>query len=209
MGPGAERLDGSATVIQQARLQWLQQAHNNKMKVAELRLAISNEWTLSLNLPPAQPTTDAAPVVPPAPPLPPDKKRTSFPETPVYRLLSAHLKGIQALAHARRITPDMLVADAIAEYLEAHSDELSDAVAKDMEESERKFRDMQSAARRVEQQTRWLFDAYHQRTRLKGGLDSLSRRFPDDEPAFAQVEAPLQEDANDDLGAGVQHLEAA
>jgi hypothetical protein len=184
LGAGNEKHDGGATVIQHARLQWLQQAHDNKMTVANLRLGVTNEWVLTHT--PAQPPAEAAPAAAPAVAPPPVKKRTSFLETPVYQLLSAHTKGIQALASARRITPDMLVVDAISEYLAAHANELEDALIKDKEESERKFREMISAAKRAEQQARAMSQLYAERSSLRHGWNSLSGHFPDDEPAFAQ-----------------------
>ena len=90
----------------------------------------------------------------------------------------------------------MLVVDAVSEYLQAHANEVSDAVTKSNEEAARKFREMANSAHLVQQQTRRSIATYYEHKRLVNGFDSISKRFPDDEPAFAQIpnEQPAEED---------------
>jgi hypothetical protein len=189
LGAGSEKQDDGPTLIQHARLTWLQQAHDNRMTVADLRLAITNEWELSRS---TQPTaSEPEPVTAPQTTVAPrTKPQINFLEAPVYRLLPRHQYQIIALAQARKITPEILVVDAVAEYLAAHADEVGDAMDKAKEESERKFRTMVAAAKHADQQTRWRLEALHERRRMLAGRDSLSRCFPDDEPAFAEAEVP-------------------
>jgi len=187
IGIGEEAKYGGVPILE-ARLSWLQQAHDKKMTVAQLRLAITNEWVLT-NFPETivEESEPLPATTPPVVQLPPVKKPVQFLQAPVYTLLSAHAQRIQALARARRITPEMLVVDAIAEYLEAHSDEVADSVTKDKEERERKFFHVVSAARHVKQQTERRAVALTEWEGLNSGSATLSRRYPDDEPAFAQL----------------------
>jgi hypothetical protein len=187
IGIGEEGRYGGVPILE-ARLSWLQQADDKKMTVAQLRLAIANEWAL-MNYPEtivgeSEPLPATAPPVVPQPPV---KKPVHFLQVPVYTLLSAHAQRIKALARARRITPEMLVVDAIAEYLEAHRDEVADSVTKEKDENERKHLDMVSAARHVQQQTKRRAVMVSEWQALDSGAATLSRRYPDDEPAFAQL----------------------
>jgi hypothetical protein len=188
IGAGEEARECAPAIAQKARLGWLQQANDNKLTVAELRLAITNEWVLTHN-PPAQ-ESEPAPEPPPVQTAPrPAKAQPHFLEVPVHRLLSAQVKGIQALANARRMPPDMLVVAAVTEYLEAHANEVADAVAKDAEENEHRFRSICCSAKQVGQQAQQMSRAFGERAALKEGWASVSHEFPDDEPAFAQEAA--------------------
>jgi hypothetical protein len=203
------RYDGVPLI--ESRLSWLQQAHDKRMTVAQLRLAVANE-TVLMDFP-EMIATESEPDPAAEPPVVPQTtvtKPVHFLRAPVYSLLSAHAQKIQALARARRISPEMLVADAVAEYLEAHSNEVADAVAKNNEDNERKFQDMVSAARHVKQQTQRRSLMLTEWEDLSGGAAKLSRSFPDDEPLFAQSEPPtLQQGIQPEWPEWAEVLEAA
>jgi len=108
---------------QRERLQWLVQAHEKRLTVSALRLGIANAFELATadngnSNDTSQPTEQ-----------PPTKAKVAKVK-PVS--LGARLSGrveqqLKTLANIRSISPDMLVAHIVDDYLAAHADEVATA----------------------------------------------------------------------------------
>jgi len=105
-----------------SRAEWLKQAQDQKLSVTAFRLAIANR--LEYNQPtvtstPADTVAEAKPTPPPKPKAKADADY-SFPGLSIK-----HQQDLNAMAELRRITPAKLAVLAVAEFLEAHADEVA------------------------------------------------------------------------------------
>lgn len=127
------------------KLVWLRKADERRMSVSLLRSAIANADTLR---------TEPEPVPEPEPK--PEPEKPEKPEKPKlgkwtakeakrleqYRALPEFLEkrtrwAIEELARARRVRPDEIVLRAVQDYIDAHTDELGNAIeAKNKREAE-------------------------------------------------------------------------
>jgi hypothetical protein len=111
------------------RERWLAQAEERHLSISALSFAINNAYEIENDklAPPTQ--ADTEPEAPPAP-APPKQTEPAKPKTEKgYSLPLSHTqqKALETLALGRGISPAILAAQAVAEYLETCADEIGGA----------------------------------------------------------------------------------